>query len=218
MSAVKNEDTKRRIFDAALSCFAKQDFHVVTMDQIASEAGVAKGTMYLYFKTKENLFVSLITDGMKDLSLKVDTIAAGGGTAVSRLEKIADIMLEHFARHADFFRIAVHGARMHPSVKMTQEFHKLIRAEAVNGHMKPEDFFRGLTMSLARVIDDGMEKTEFKRNDPHFVAFIFLGMIKNALMSEILITSPAMKKLSPEKRIEIMMNLFLTGILKEKGA
>lgn len=57
--AVKTEDKRRRILSAALDCFEKQGFGAARMDDIARGAGVAKGTIYNYFKSKEELLRAL---------------------------------------------------------------------------------------------------------------------------------------------------------------
>lgn len=57
---VDREDRRRAILDAALTVFAETGFTGARMDAVAQRAGVAKGTLYLYFKDKEALFEGLI--------------------------------------------------------------------------------------------------------------------------------------------------------------
>ncbi|PJZ52713.1 hypothetical protein CH380_13225 [Leptospira adleri] len=60
--AVKDDDKKVKkdlLIRAAISLFNKSSFEKISMDQIAKKAGVAKGTLYLYFKTKEELFLEI---------------------------------------------------------------------------------------------------------------------------------------------------------------
>lgn len=60
--AVKDDDKKVKkdlLVKAAISLFNKSSFEKISMDQIAKKAGVAKGTLYLYFKTKEELFLEI---------------------------------------------------------------------------------------------------------------------------------------------------------------
>jgi AcrR family transcriptional regulator len=54
-----------RILEAAAQLFAERPYHEVRMDDIASRAGVAKGTLYLHFRDKGALYLALIEDGMK---------------------------------------------------------------------------------------------------------------------------------------------------------
>jgi len=57
----KNNDKYHRILDAAISVFADQGFHNSTISQIAREAGVADGTIYLYFKNKQDILFQFFT-------------------------------------------------------------------------------------------------------------------------------------------------------------
>ena len=50
-------DKYQRIMEAAISVFAKQGFYQSTISQVAKEAGVADGTIYLYFKSKDDILI-----------------------------------------------------------------------------------------------------------------------------------------------------------------
>lgn len=67
MTAVskRNSDKRRRILEGALKAFAKKGFYNTKVSEIASEAGVADGTIYLYFKNKDDLLISLFEDRME---------------------------------------------------------------------------------------------------------------------------------------------------------
>ena len=53
-------ERRRAILDAARAALATRDYHAVTMDDVARAAGVAKGSVYLYFPTKERLFEAMV--------------------------------------------------------------------------------------------------------------------------------------------------------------
>jgi len=53
-----DKDKETKILEVAETVFAEKGFHATKVDEIASRAGVAKGTVYLYFKSKEHLFFS----------------------------------------------------------------------------------------------------------------------------------------------------------------
>ena len=52
---MRNGDKRQRILAAATAVFAERDFHQVLVSEVASRAGVGKGTVYLYFPTKDHL-------------------------------------------------------------------------------------------------------------------------------------------------------------------
>src|SRR5580704_7196731 len=66
---VTNGNNKReRILAAGLRLFANQTYQAVTMDRVAETAGVAKGTLYLYFPSKEALYLGILSDGLETVS------------------------------------------------------------------------------------------------------------------------------------------------------
>ena len=62
----KNEQTMNRIFDSAENLFSEKDFHDVKMEEIAKKAGVGKGTIYTYFKSKEDLLFQCLTHNVEE--------------------------------------------------------------------------------------------------------------------------------------------------------
>ena len=58
----RSEDRPREICAAALEVFAEKGFAAAKLDEIARRAGVSKGTLYLYFKDKEELFRAVVRD------------------------------------------------------------------------------------------------------------------------------------------------------------
>ena len=53
-----------RILASALKLFAQEPYQAVTMDRVAQAAGVAKGTLYLYFPSKDALYLGVVSDGL----------------------------------------------------------------------------------------------------------------------------------------------------------
>lgn len=70
------ENKRTRILNAAESIFKGRRFDDVTLDEIAEKAGVGKGTLYLYFKNKEDLFSQMAIDGMDDMVARTRGIIA----------------------------------------------------------------------------------------------------------------------------------------------
>jgi len=96
----EKEGRRAAILDAARNYVAESGFDVVTMSGLARRAGLAKGTLYLYFRTKEELFLSLFTDLIHAV---VDRFVAEAtpGTVAERLTVIAGetpLFLPLFAR------------------------------------------------------------------------------------------------------------------------
>jgi TetR/AcrR family transcriptional regulator len=80
MKRERNKQEKRMaILKAALAEFSGKRFDVVKLDGIAAKAGVGKGTLYLYFKSKEDLFIQMALDGVEQMATRIREVAAMDG-------------------------------------------------------------------------------------------------------------------------------------------
>src|SRR5215831_12328328 len=70
-------DKRERILDAAERIFARHGFFAAKVSDVAKEAGVADGTIYLYFKSKDDLLISLFGRRMQQLNAALRTAIAG---------------------------------------------------------------------------------------------------------------------------------------------
>lgn len=88
----ERNDKYRRILEAAAKVFASQGFHQSTVAQIAKEAGVADGTIYLYFKNKDDILVQFFSHRTKQV---FDRFQAGVDRANSSLGKLRNLIHSH---------------------------------------------------------------------------------------------------------------------------
>ncbi|WP_432002372.1 TetR/AcrR family transcriptional regulator [Streptomyces sioyaensis] len=99
--APRRASTRRRLFDAAVVLIAEQGFSATTVDEIADRAGVAKGTVYYNFASKNVLYEELLRDGMDLLSGSLrraaDATVAAGGTRVDALDAMIRAGLDFIA-------------------------------------------------------------------------------------------------------------------------
>jgi AcrR family transcriptional regulator len=80
---IEPEARRQAILDAALSVFAAHGFEAARLDEVAARAGVAKGTLYLYFQSKEALFEALVRDAVSPLIERMSHVAAVPGISVA---------------------------------------------------------------------------------------------------------------------------------------
>jgi TetR/AcrR family fatty acid metabolism transcriptional regulator len=85
---------RERILDAAVKVFALQGFYNAKVSQIAQAAGVADGTIYLYFKSKDDLLISLFEDRMERINANLRDAINGTRGAEARLRRIIRLHLE----------------------------------------------------------------------------------------------------------------------------
>ena len=114
----RSADRREAILAAALDEFASRGFEAARLDDVARRAGVAKGTIYLYFRDKESLFQELIRTMLTPL---VGTIEALGQSDVP-LPMLADRIAELFVREVyetrrkDVVRLMISEGRRFPKL------------------------------------------------------------------------------------------------------
>ena len=89
----KNKPKYRQIIDAAVIVIAEYGYHQAQVSKIAKQAGVADGTIYLYFKNKEDILISLFEEKMGEFVEKIEDEIAG---VQSASEKLSLLINKHF--------------------------------------------------------------------------------------------------------------------------
>lgn len=105
----EREKAQRRddILRAAKNVFFTRGFHTATVDDVAVEAEVSKGTVYVYFDTKETILAHLLLDGLDALVADLETAYAIQETldAGTRLRRIAIAYLTFFQTSPEYYRL-----------------------------------------------------------------------------------------------------------------
>lgn len=103
--------TREKLFRAAVTLIAEQGFSATTVDEIAEQAGVAKGTVYYNFASKSDLFEELLRHGVElltaDLREAAASTAAAGGGHVDALDAMVRAGLVFIDRYPAFTRLYV---------------------------------------------------------------------------------------------------------------
>lgn len=120
---------KEEILDAALRLFSEKGFHDVSMQEIASAAEFATGTLYNFFSSKEALYEELCESRGERIIEDISAVLDGPGDEVQRLRTFVRTQPELLAKHADFIKVYVselgtRGAK-HAQTK-TDRFHDIL--------------------------------------------------------------------------------------------
>lgn len=90
----KKEQTMNRIFDSAVILFSTKEFYDVKMEDIAREANVGKGTIYTYFKSKEELLFKCLTNNLDQGQIQMAEILNSSASFTEKLHTIFQNMYE----------------------------------------------------------------------------------------------------------------------------
>ena len=108
VSRRENNKTKRRtaILDAARAQFANKGLQATKMEEIAEMADVSKGTIYLYFETKDDLYVSVILDDFMNIEEQILEIFETDGSLFDKGKSTYLAFIDHCMQNTDYIKIA----------------------------------------------------------------------------------------------------------------
>ena len=97
--------TKRKIFETSMELFAKKGYEATSIEEITSVVGVAKGTLYYHFSTKEEIFYFLVEEGMKLLRNSIDIKTSNLENSIDKLKAIILIQIKVIKKYENFISI-----------------------------------------------------------------------------------------------------------------
>jgi TetR/AcrR family fatty acid metabolism transcriptional regulator len=154
-----------KILAAAARLFATQRFHEARMEDIAAAAEVGKGTLYRYFKDKDELYDALLVRAGEQFSRRLAEELAQAAGARARLEAYVAAVIGYFDEHPHLFDLIQRAEVMH----------------AADGAF-PWEGTRQDTIRLVRqVFAEGEESGEFSIRDPELGLWLLLGGVRAVL-------------------------------------
>ncbi len=199
----ERETLERRdaILAAARDLFFEHGIHRTTVDDVAARAEVAKGTVYLYFESKETILAHLLLEGLDALgeSLQEAFAESASLAAETRLRRLAAAYLEFFQHENEYFRLMMAFDRGQFQESVTPDVYQQILLRSV----------RGLRW-VVRAIEQGIVENEFKVTDSKSTAGMYWAALNGAL---VLISHPLRRELI-EQEIETLYNGVMELTLK----
>lgn len=164
----KNRPKYMQIIDAAVIVIAENGYHQAQVSKIAKQAGVADGTIYLYFKNKEDILISLFEEKMGSLIEKIDQMIAGKGTAA---EKLLMMVSAHFSLLSDDHHLAI------VTQLELRQSNKEIRLQINN-------VLKGYLKVIDKILIEGKESGEFSSElDVRLARQMIFGTIDETVTS-----------------------------------
>ncbi|MBM7648882.1 TetR/AcrR family fatty acid metabolism transcriptional regulator [Bacillus ectoiniformans] len=143
----KNKPKYHQIIDAAVVAIAENGYHQAQVAKIAKKAGVADGTIYLYFKNKEDILISLFQDKMGHFVENIEKVIAGKSTAA---EKLLLLVENHFKMLSDDPHLAV----------VTQ---LELRQSNKELRLKINEVLKGYLLLIDQILKEGIQNGEFRK-------------------------------------------------------
>ena len=96
---------REQLLDAGRAVFSELGFHSATVDQIADRAGVGKGTVYLYFRSKQELYFAIVEHDLEELYAETVQQMGKAETAFDRIRAYMRVRCEFAESRHDFLRL-----------------------------------------------------------------------------------------------------------------
>ncbi len=126
------ESSRNEILDAALELFATNGFHATSISQIAEKAGISKGLMYNYFKSKDDLLRTIIDDGFQKLG-ELMAVVNTETDPRKALEKIIRLSLQNLKNNPEYWKLYMSIVLQSTSQKDVKKHIASFRDSAVMG-------------------------------------------------------------------------------------
>lgn len=199
----RKEARPQELLAAALDLFVERGYAATRLDDVAAQAGVSKGTLYLYFANKEELFKAVVRENV-----------------VPVLGEAEEIVGSFQGSTAELFREIAHGWWDRIGNTKLSGITKLMVAEANNfpevaKFYHEEVIHRGNAM-IARMLERGIERGEFRSIDVKqamnilCAPMIMLMLWKHSFGA----LGHGEAAMSPDKYLDSFIDLFLHGVLK----
>jgi TetR/AcrR family transcriptional regulator len=101
----EREHRREEIIDAAQKIFFQKGLAIATMDEIAEAAELSKGTLYLYYKSKEDLYLAVMTRGIDILWEMFNNVLSDDNQTLKAIANLGEAYYEFFKQHRNYYRM-----------------------------------------------------------------------------------------------------------------
>jgi len=197
---MRNKSIAKReaILRAAFGVFCDRGYYEMRMDDVARSAGVAKGTVYLYFKDKPDLYLGITRWLIAQALGIVREVVREPLSVQGRLTRIFNRWTESLLLYPAAIDLLFPESRTE-GYSISRRFHMRVKPEIIR-----------LVDTIAELIKEGVRAGEFRKVEPRLAALSFL----NAFRSSLLIVARGIKVKSASAR---SLDLFFNGISTFNG-
>jgi AcrR family transcriptional regulator len=161
----KTARRKKRIIQVATQLFSEKSYHNVTIDEVAANAGIAKGTIYLYFESKEKLYLEILENGFESIESLIEKEVAKTDRATEKLKKVLRLIFGFYRQNLDVLRI------------LSRDETHLIRE-----HYQFTEHWRERRVKLyEKILEKGVREGSFRPINTRLAALIIFGLVRSVM-------------------------------------
>jgi AcrR family transcriptional regulator len=192
--------TRKQILSAAKRIFAKKGFHKSSLEEIAREAGLGKGTIYWHFNDKADLVRAVFEDTIDEQLRWIERALGKPTDPITSIRAITKAQLTHFARNRYLLRVCAAESMFH-----SEEMKKQLRSSLNQKYTK-------YTRLLEETFAAAIKKGQLKKTDTRRLSHIFIALMHAICWYwDIYGVKPA-----PEKEARLVCEIVLEGLRKRR--
>ena len=157
--------TKRKIFETSMKLFAEKGYDATSIEEITATVGVAKGTLYYHFSSKEEIFNFLVEEGIKLLQNSICIKTSKYKNYIDKVKAIVLIEIKIVQKYENLITIL-----------LIQFYWKETRNQKCQMHIYE------YIEQIEEIVKEGINKGEIKQGDPKAIASEIYGLICSTLV------------------------------------
>ena len=187
------------IQEATMRVIARKGMAAATMQEIAEEAGVAKGTIYLYFRDRDELVEKTFESAMAHLMTQIDAALDADVPFERKIRDVISAQLSFFRQNREFFRLYL-SLRMPEGTPERQRRQKRT--------CQPQ--YRVRVQKFATVLNEAMKRGELRHMDPYRLALFIIEGSTAVILERLTEDSSPVE----DADVELVAGLILDGVRK----
>lgn len=184
--------TKRKIFEASMKLFAAKGYDATSIEEITATVGVAKGTLYYHFSSKEEIFNFLVEEGVKLLKNSIEIKTDKLENSIDKIRAIVLIQLKVLVKYEDFM-----------SIVLSQIWGTDVKSKICKKYI-----FEYISM-IEEIVIEGMKKGEVQQGDSNIIASGIFGFACSSLIYKMRIE----KEIKIDKVFHEIDNTFIKKLI-----
>jgi AcrR family transcriptional regulator len=189
------EDTKNKILESAFHLFSKNNYHAVSMTQIAKGAEISKGTLYWYFDSKEELFRETAVNGLDYFYELFEEIAEKEISSYKKIRNLIECVLKTLIEHLDMLEVFRNNVEL-----ISSDFKDAIEAK----HKKNIKI-------VTRIVEQGIAEGLISSENPNNMASLILSVLFTPQTKEILDDDEVV-----ENKVNFIYDFIMNGISRKE--
>lgn len=189
------EDTRDKILESAIKLFSKNNYHAVSMTEIANGADISKGTLYWYFDSKEELFREIAVNGMDYFYQLFEEIVQKKSSSDEKIRALIECVVETLVEHLDLLDVLRNNVEL-----ISVDFKDVIEAK----HQKNIEV-------VTKIVEQGIDEGLIKSESPADISAMILSVLFTPHTKELLDDAK-----NVDKKIDFIYDFIMNGISRKE--